>query len=140
MKLLAALVVAFCTAACVDTRDRASSFVPATADAGGCEDRDKDGFGEGCAQGGDCNDLDPRVHVGCARCATPQDGCPCEDAEKPVSCFRTPSATEDGTVIPMDVKKGDKVLFSKYAGSEVKLDGEEYLIMKEDDILGIVEK
>jgi chaperonin GroES len=48
--------------------------------------------------------------------------------------------TEDGKVIPMDVKKGDKVLFSKYAGSEVKLDGEEFLIMKEDDILGIVEK
>ncbi len=48
--------------------------------------------------------------------------------------------TEDGKLVPMDVKKGDKVLFSKYAGSEVKLDGEEYLIMKEDDILGIVEK
>ncbi|HNY64626.1 MAG TPA: co-chaperone GroES [Deltaproteobacteria bacterium] len=48
--------------------------------------------------------------------------------------------TEDGKIVPMDVKKDDKVLFSKYAGSEVKLDGEEYLIMKEDDILGIVEK
>lgn len=48
--------------------------------------------------------------------------------------------TEDGKVLPMDVKKGDKVLFSKYSGTEVKLDGEEYLIMKEDDILGIVEK
>ena len=48
--------------------------------------------------------------------------------------------TEEGKLVPMDVKKGDKVLFSKYAGSEVKLDGEEYLIMKEDDILGIVEK
>ncbi len=48
--------------------------------------------------------------------------------------------TDDGKVLPMDVKKGDKVLFSKYSGSEVKLDGEDYLIMKEDDILGIVEK
>lgn len=48
--------------------------------------------------------------------------------------------TEDGKVLPMDVKKGDKVLFSKYAGNEIKLDGDEYLIMKEDDILGIVEK
>ncbi|HQH99791.1 MAG TPA: co-chaperone GroES [Deltaproteobacteria bacterium] len=48
--------------------------------------------------------------------------------------------TEDGTVLPMDVKKGDKVLFSKYSGTEVKLEGDEYLIMKEDDILGIVEK
>jgi chaperonin GroES len=47
--------------------------------------------------------------------------------------------TEDGKVLPMDVKKGDKVLFSKYSGSEVKMDGEEYLIMGEDDILGIVE-
>lgn len=48
--------------------------------------------------------------------------------------------TEDGKVLPMDVKKGDKVLFSKYSGTEVKLDGDEYLIMKEDDILGIMEK
>jgi len=47
--------------------------------------------------------------------------------------------TEDGKVIPMDVKKGDKVLFSKYSGTEVKVEGEELLIMREDDILGIVE-
>ncbi len=47
--------------------------------------------------------------------------------------------TEDGKVIPVDVKKGDKVLFGKYAGTEVKIDGEEYLIMREDDILGIME-
>jgi chaperonin GroES len=47
--------------------------------------------------------------------------------------------TEDGKVLPMDVKKGDRVLFSKYSGSEVKMDNEEYLIMREDDILGIVE-
>jgi len=47
--------------------------------------------------------------------------------------------TEDGKIIPMDVKKGDKVLFSKYSGTEVKVDGEELLIMREDDILGIVE-
>jgi len=40
---------------------------------------------------------------------------------------------------PLDVKKGDTVLFSKFAGTEVTLDGEEYLIMREDDILGIVE-
>lgn len=48
--------------------------------------------------------------------------------------------TEDGKVLPMDVKVGDRVLFGKYAGSEIKLDGVEYLIMREDDILGIVEK
>lgn len=46
---------------------------------------------------------------------------------------------EDGTIVPMDVKEGDKVLFSKYAGNEIKVEGEEYLIMREDDILGIVE-
>ena len=48
--------------------------------------------------------------------------------------------TEDGKVLPVDVKKGDKVLFGKYAGTEIKVDGEEYLIMREDDILGIIEK
>ena len=48
--------------------------------------------------------------------------------------------TEDGKVIPLDVKKGDKVLFSKYSGNEIKIDGEELLIMKEDDILGIISK
>jgi chaperonin GroES len=48
--------------------------------------------------------------------------------------------TEDGKVIPMDVKKGDRILFSKYAGNEVKIDGTEYLIMREEDVLGIIEK
>ncbi len=47
--------------------------------------------------------------------------------------------TEDGKLIPMDVKVGDLVLFGKYAGSDVKVDGVEYLIMREDDILGVVE-
>jgi chaperonin GroES len=47
---------------------------------------------------------------------------------------------EGGKVLPLDVKAGDRVLFSKYAGTEVKLEGEEHLIMREDDILGIVEK
>ena len=48
--------------------------------------------------------------------------------------------TEDGKVLPIDVKVGDKVLFGKYAGTEVKLEGVDYLIMREDDILGVVEK
>lgn len=47
---------------------------------------------------------------------------------------------EGGTRVDMTVKKGDKVLFGKYSGSEVALDGDEILIMREDDILGIVEK
>ena len=46
---------------------------------------------------------------------------------------------DDGKPIPLDVKKGDRVLFGKYGGTEVKIDGEEYLIMREDDILGILE-
>jgi chaperonin GroES len=47
---------------------------------------------------------------------------------------------EDGTKIPMEAKKGDRILFAKYAGTEVKIDGEEHLIMKEDDILAIIEQ
>jgi chaperonin GroES len=46
---------------------------------------------------------------------------------------------EDGKVRPLDIKAGDRVLFSKYAGTEVKLDGEEHLIMREEDILGVIE-
>jgi chaperonin GroES len=46
---------------------------------------------------------------------------------------------EDGKRTPMDVKKGDRVLFSKYAGSEIKVDGVEHIFMREDDILGILE-
>lgn len=46
---------------------------------------------------------------------------------------------ENGKEIPLTVKEGDKVLFSKYAGTEVKVEGQEYLIMREDDILAIVE-
>ena len=46
---------------------------------------------------------------------------------------------DDGTLVPLDVKKGDVILFSKYAGTEVKLEGEDYLMMKEDDILGVIE-
>jgi chaperonin GroES len=48
--------------------------------------------------------------------------------------------TEEGKVLTMDVKVGDKVLFGKYAGTEIKLEGMEYLIMREDDILGVIEK
>lgn len=46
--------------------------------------------------------------------------------------------TEDGKVLPMDVKAGDKILYGKYSGNEIKLDGEDYLIMHQDDILGIL--
>jgi chaperonin GroES len=46
---------------------------------------------------------------------------------------------EDGKVIPLDVKVGDRILFGKYSGSDIKLDGDEYLIMREDEVLGILE-
>lgn len=46
---------------------------------------------------------------------------------------------EDGTRIPIDVKAGDVILFGKYSGQEVKLDGVDYLIMKEDDVLAVIE-
>ena len=47
---------------------------------------------------------------------------------------------EDGTRQPLDVRAGDRVLFGKYSGSEIKLDGEELLIMREDEILGIIQR
>jgi len=63
--------------------------------------------------------------------------------EKPmegkVVAVGTGKVLEDGKKLPLDVKKGDRILFGKYAGTEVKIDGEEHLIMREDDILGILE-
>ena len=47
---------------------------------------------------------------------------------------------ESGKIVPLDVKKGDKILFGKWSGTEVKIDGKELLIMKESDIMGILEK
>ena len=48
--------------------------------------------------------------------------------------------SEEGKVRPLDVKAGDRILFGKYSGSEVKIDGNEYLILREDEILGVLEK
>ncbi len=47
---------------------------------------------------------------------------------------------EDGKVKPLDVKEGDRILFGKYSGTEIKIGGKDYLIMKEDDVLGIIEE
>lgn len=47
--------------------------------------------------------------------------------------------SDDGKLIPMDVKAGDKILYGKYSGTEIKIDGDEYLIMHQDDILGVLE-
>lgn len=46
---------------------------------------------------------------------------------------------EDGSVRPLDVKQGDTILFGKYSGTDIKIDGDEYLIMREDDVLGIID-
>ena len=62
--------------------------------------------------------------------------------EKPqegkVVAIGTGRVTEDGKNLPLAVKQGDRILFGKYSGNEVKLDGEEYLIMKEEDVLGVL--
>jgi len=64
--------------------------------------------------------------------------------EKPIEgkvlAVGTGKLLDDGSKIPLDVKKGDKILFSKYAGSEIKIEGEDLLIMREDDVLAVVEK
>ena len=46
---------------------------------------------------------------------------------------------EDGKVVPLDVKAGDRILFGKYSGTEIKIDDQEYLILKEDEVLGVLE-
>ena len=51
-----------------------------------------------------------------------------------------PGRLEEGKVIPLDVKAGDKILFGKYSAVEIKLNGEEHLILREDDILGVIEE
>jgi len=47
---------------------------------------------------------------------------------------------DDGKMVPLEVKAGDRILFGKYSGTDVKIEGEEHLIMREDDVLGIIEK
>ena len=63
--------------------------------------------------------------------------------EKPqegkVVALGTGKRDEDGKLVPFTVKKGDRVLISKYGGTEIKIDGKDYLIMREDDILGVIE-
>jgi chaperonin GroES len=64
-------------------------------------------------------------------------------AEKPsqgqVLAAGTGRITEDGTTIPMEIKTGDRVLFSKHAGQTVKVDGEEYHILREDDVMAVIQ-
>ncbi|MCF8067903.1 MAG: co-chaperone GroES [Desulfobacterales bacterium] len=59
-------------------------------------------------------------------------------AEGKVVAIGNGKVSDDGKRIALEVKKGDRVLFGKYSGTEVKIEGEEYLIMREDDVLGII--
>lgn len=65
-------------------------------------------------------------------------------AEKPqqgeVLAVGAGARDETGKIVPLDVKKGDKVLFGKWSGTEVKIDGQDLLIMKESDVMGVIEK
>jgi chaperonin GroES len=64
-------------------------------------------------------------------------------AEKPIQgeviAVGNGKLLDNGEVRPLDVKKGDKILFGKYSGNEVKIDGTEYLVLREDDIMGVIE-
>jgi chaperonin GroES len=60
-------------------------------------------------------------------------------AEGKVTAVGNGKVGEDGKRIPLEVKQGDRILFGKYSGTEVKVSGEEYLIMREEDVLGIIE-
>ena len=60
-------------------------------------------------------------------------------AEGKVTSVGAGKVGDDGKRVALEVKKGDRILFGKYSGTEVKIEGEEYLIMREDDVLGIIE-
>jgi chaperonin GroES len=60
-------------------------------------------------------------------------------AEGKIAAIGKGKVGDDGKRIPLEVKKGDRILFGKYSGTEVKIEGKEYLIMREDDILGVIE-
>jgi chaperonin GroES len=60
-------------------------------------------------------------------------------AEGKIVAVGNGKVADDGKRIPLEVKEGDRILFGKYSGTEVKVEGEEFLIMREDDVLGIIE-
>jgi chaperonin GroES len=60
-------------------------------------------------------------------------------AEGKVAAVGSGKVSDDGKRIALEIKKGDRILFGKYSGTEVKIEGEEYLILREDDVLGIIE-
>ncbi len=59
--------------------------------------------------------------------------------EGEIVAVRSGTKSEDGKIHPLDVKAGDRILFGKYSGTEVKIDGEELIIMRESDIMGVIE-
>ena len=65
---------------------------------------------------------------------------PTPPRKSPRKARSSPWDHDEGKVFPLDVKAGDKILFGKYSGTEIKLDGEEFLIMREEEVLGIVKK
>jgi chaperonin GroES len=60
-------------------------------------------------------------------------------AEGKVTAVGNGKVGDDGKRVPLEIKKGDRILFGKYSGTEVKIEGDEYLIMREDDVLGIIQ-
>ena len=60
-------------------------------------------------------------------------------AEGKVVAVGNGKVADDGKRIPLEIKKGDRILFGKYSGTEVKIDGEEHLVMREDDVLAVIE-
>src|SRR5882672_132524 len=64
-----------------------------------CVDRDKDGFGENCQAGADCDDHDPGLHQACLRCAQPNLGCDCARGTSPVQCFGDKTQSPEGVVM-----------------------------------------
>lgn len=60
-------------------------------------------------------------------------------AEGKVMAIGSGRRTDEGKIIALEVKKGDRILFGKYSGTEIKMDGDEFLIMREDDVLGIIQ-
>ncbi|HKU43235.1 MAG TPA: hypothetical protein VJR89_33975, partial [Polyangiales bacterium] len=97
MKIWSVLAVVFLVA-CAET-ERSPTVAGGGHDAGLCTDEDGDGYGDGCEQGGDCNDNDPAIHQGCLSCVRPAEGCACENSTPPVSCYLDPSTDSEGTVM-----------------------------------------
>jgi hypothetical protein len=91
-------VVAVMLGACAS--NTGASVTPTNTRSGqDCVDRDTDGFGDNCLPGNDCDDHDPKVHVGCLRCAEPNEHCACKPDAKPAACYLEKTFGEDGGIM-----------------------------------------